>query len=394
MNMPVQPSSLATHANPMCAPTTTKILDQDELLALGAEWEELIEHAAEETAYLSRQYVEALLAHIERRRVSALSIWLEGKLIALLPFTQNRSHWLGLTRLNQAWTTLYSMLSIPLIDKRYSEPALNALVSAMGDRSTGSNIWLLREVTLTGPVSKALQQKLVQTERPFAVLDSFDRAILTRGSSFDTHMKESVSKKRRKDLVRNRKRLGEVGHLSIVNYNNGPELDHAVDEFLRIEAAGWKGDAGTALDCTSETRAFAKQAFGVHKGASITRADVLELDGKAIAVNLSLQSGRTAFTVKCAFDENYRTYSAGLLLEEDMIREFLEGSWADKLDSATAPGHLIQGLWNGSTEVGDILVAAGPTMWPFRVYELLETTRRRAREKAKSLVASLRALKS
>ena len=394
MNKPIDPSKLKQELTPKLklkrvAPSV-HLLSQQDLLELGTEWEELVENALEENAYLCRQYVEALLTHIEHRKVQAISVWRGKALIALLPFTQSRWHWGGITKLNTAWTTPYSMLSIPLIDKRDAEDAMACLLNAMGDRSTGGNIWLLSEMTIDGPVSKRLITECEANSRPIAVLDIFERATLNSGETFEQHMKVQVSKKRRKDLVRNRKRLSELGTLSVSNCCEGDELDRAVNEFLRIEAAGWKGERGTALDCTNATRTFAKQAFGVHNGSAVTRADMLELNGAAIAVNLSLQTGRTAFTVKCAFDEDYRTYSAGLLLEEDMIREFLEGSWADQLDSATAPGHLIQGLWNGSTNVGDILLAAGQTPLPFRFYELLEHYRRKARAFAKDIVVRLR----
>ena len=376
-------------ASQQAAPTA-RLLSQKDLLTLSKAWDELVENALEENAYLCRQYVEALLAHIEDRSVQAISIWRGETLIALLPFTQSRWHWGGIAKINRAWTTPYSMLSIPLIDKRDADAAMAGLIDAMGNRSTGSDIWLLSEVTIDGPVCKHLMTECEANSRPTAILDVFDRATLNREGTFDQHMKEQVSKKRRKDLVRNRKRLGELGTLSLTNCREGVELDRAVNEFLRIEAAGWKGERGTALDCTEATRAFAKQAFGVHNGSAVTRADMLELDGVTIAVNLSLQTGRTAFTIKCAFDETYRTYSAGLLLEEDMIREFLEGDWADQLDSATAPGHLIQGLWNGSTQVADILLAAGQTPLPFSFYEMLEHYRRKARAFAKDIVVKLR----
>ena len=390
MNMSVDLTALTPELASKQAAPTARLLSRKDLLALDNAWEELVENALEENAYLCRQYVEALLTHIEHRKVQAISVWRGETLIALLPFTQSRWHWGGIATINKAWTTPYSMLSIPLIDKRDADAAMICLIKAMGDRSTGSNIWLLNEVTIDGPVSKHLTTECKHHNNPTTVLDVFDRATLNREGTFEQHMKEQVSKKRRKDLVRNRKRLGELGTLSLTNCREGAELDHAVNEFLRIEAAGWKGERGTALDCTDATRDFAKQAFGVHNGSTVTRADMLELDGVAIAVNLSLQTGRTAFTIKCAFDEAYRTYSAGLLLEEDMIREFLEGDWADQLDSATAPGHLIQGLWNGSTQVGAILLAVGQTPLPFSFYEMLEHYRRKARTFAKDIVVKLR----
>lgn len=370
----------------------TQILDRTELLALGAEWEELVDHALEENAYYCRHYCEALLAHIEKHPVRTIAIWKATRLIALLPFTTERSHWAGILPVNIGWTTPYTTTSIPLIDRRNEEEAVEALLTAMNARSTGSNIWILPGQTLEGSVNCVLRKGMVAKGMRFQTFDKFDRALLERRGSFDDHMKEHLSKKRRKDLRRNRKRLDELGEVTWEVHTKGSALNAAVDAFLRIEASGWKGERGTALDCNDTTRAFAKQAFGDQGHGSITRADVLSLDGLPIAINLTLMAGRTGFTIKCAFDEAFKAQSAGLLLEEEMIRNVLEDDWTDRLDSATAAGHLITSFWNETAAVGDLLIDANPSGGNirFRLLQALETTRRGLRAKAKAIVTRLR----
>jgi CelD/BcsL family acetyltransferase involved in cellulose biosynthesis len=370
----------------------TQVLDSNELLALGAEWEELVDHALEENAYYCRHYCEALLAHIEKRPVRAIAVWKGTRLIALLPFITERSHWAGIVAINIGWTTPYTTSSIPLIDRRNVEEAVDALLTAMGDRATGSDIWILPNQTLEGSANSALGKGMGERGVRSQAFDSFDRAVLERRGTFDDHMKEHLSKKRRKDLRRNRKRLDELGEVAWGVHTKGPALNGAVDAFLRIEASGWKGNRGTALDCQETTRAFAKQAFGDQGRGAITRADVLSLDGQAIAINLTLMAGRTGFTIKCAFDETFKAQSAGLLLEEEMIRNVLEGDWTDRLDSATAAGHLITSFWNDTVVVGDLLIDANPNAGNtrFRIFEALETTRRSVRSKVKTIVNRMR----
>lgn len=394
MNKPMRLSSGISA--PGSGPVLMRILDKQALLALGPEWEELIQHALEENAYYGRQYAQALLEHVEKRPVHAVSVWHGPRLIALMPYVSAPLRWGGLARVNKTWRTPYTPMTVPLIDRREAIAAIAGLVDAMSDGTTGADAWLLLDMTLDGPVNRALSAEWHKRDMEHQVYGPFERAILTHGDTFDTHMKSQVSKKRRKDLVRNRKRLAELGTLHYERHTDGKGLECAVEDFLRIEAAGWKGAAGTALDCSTETRAFARQAFGTWNRQSVTRADLLRLNGQAIAVNLSLQTGRTAFTIKCAFDETYRTQSAGLLLEEDMIRDFLEGDWADTLDSATAPGHLIQSLWNGSIRVGDLLVDArtGGGSLSGRLRFRAEDVRRFAHDRLKQAVHAYRARRS
>lgn len=390
MNMPLDPSALTQAAFTESGAFHACVLDRQALLNLGPEWEELIDNALEANAYYSRQYVEALLTHLERRPVKALAVYRGPQLAALLFFVTDRRHWFGLAKVNKTWTTLYTTLTVPLIDKRYANETIEALVTAMGDGTAGSRIWFCPEITLEGEVTMRLSAALRARNLPIQKLDVFDRATMCRKGSFEEHRQSQFSRKRRKELERVRRRLSEKGAVTDVTYTSGPELDQAVEEFLRIEASGWKGDRGTALGCSEASRAFARQAFGNHKGKSITRADLLFLDGRPIAGELTIMMGRTGFTIKCAFDETYRSEGAGLLLFENGIRHFLDEDWADQLDSATAEGHMIGRLWNSSIKMGDVLLVAGPSFLPFSAYVTLETCRRWARAKAKSIVASLR----
>ena len=392
MNMALTPKAFTQDATSTADVTQTHILDTAGLLALGSEWEELVENAFEENAYYCRKYCNALLNHIEKRPLKAIAVWKGNNLIALWPFVSDRLHWCGLISLNKAWTTDYTTTSIPLIDRRSVNEAVCALLDAMGTTHTGSDVWLLPNISLDGPVNRALKTEMSKQSLPSQTFDPFERAVLTKRGTFEEHMKEHVSKKRRKDLRRNRKRLDELGEVTWTAHESGPELDAAIDAFLKIEASGWKGDRGTALDCTDATRAFAKEAFGNTKGNSITRADVLRLDGKPVAINLTLITGNTGFTIKCAYDDAYKGQSVGLLLEEEMIRSVLEDDWVERLDSSAVSGHLITSFWNGTIEIGDILIDARAVAAParFKTLSWMETIRRILRATAKDLVNRLR----
>jgi Acetyltransferase (GNAT) domain len=102
-------------------------------------------------------------------------------------------------------------------------------------------------------------------------------------------------------------------------------------------------------------------------GSSICRADVLKLDGIPIAVSLIAVCGRTGFAVKSAYDEAYRRYGIGILLEFEVIRGFLSGDWADRLDSATAGPHVLDTLWSGRIEVANLIFSLSPRHQAFRL---------------------------
>jgi hypothetical protein len=118
---------------------------------------------------------------------------------------------------------------------------------------------------------------------------------------------------------------------------------------------------------------------------------VLTLAGKPVAVSLTLFAGRTGFAVKCAYDEAYRAYSAGLLLELEVMRSLLSGSWADRLDSGTDGKHVIDGLWPGRLEVADLIFSCAPHYPQLRVsaFQRAEQVKQAAKRATKSLISRL-----
>src|SRR5205814_6459665 len=108
------------------------------------------------------------------------------------------------------------------------------------------------------------------------------RATPEVGPTFDEHMNLHVGSNRRKGLARTRRRLEEVGKVAHESYSCGEGLERAVATFLKIEASGWKGKRGTALDCDEQTRQFARSTFTGDETNSICRADMLSVSGVPI----------------------------------------------------------------------------------------------------------------
>jgi len=97
--------------------------------------------------------------------------------------------------------------------------------------------------------------------------------------------------------------------------------------------------------------------------------------------------------VKGTYDEAYQTYSAGLLLEVEIIRSFLTERWAGRLDAATAGAHVLDSLWPGRTEVADLMFTLAPRLAPLRLSALARAVhaKRAAKTAVKALLARVMA---
>jgi hypothetical protein len=315
------------------------------------------------------------------------AVWNNAKLVAMLPVSRTRIGTIELPNVWQAWETPYTLGCTPLLDRDMADEAAIALVECL--KSFHSGIWILPVTHIAGKATVAFATALEQCGATSCTNGHFRRAILERdGTNFDDYLRNNVSGKRRRDLARNRRRLEEIGNVTHSIVTGGKDLADAVEAFLEIEAKGWKGDRGTAMACDPMSAQFAREAFAPVGMDGICRADILSLDGKPIAVGLMILAGQTGFTAKCAFDEDYRTYSAGLVLELEVIKDFLAGDWADALDSATAGSHVIDGLWSGSIEMADLIFTFSAVFpgWQLAAIARAMDARQHAKSRIKKLI--------
>jgi hypothetical protein len=378
-------------------PVVTRLLEPAALRNLAADWDRLSANALEENALYSRAYVMAGLAHVDAdaglRAFCAFRHRPDGteRLIGLIPLRRTRFRYGIPVPVELGAQNPFQTSGTPLIDREDAEASIDALLTA-ADKGVGlSRNLLIPNIRVGGPFAQLLKRRIRDVGFEADFIDLLNRPVLRRSDeTADAYFSRSVAPKRLRELRRAHRRLCERGALAYHHVSAGSELRLALEDFLRIEAAGWKGEAGTALLSRPETAAFAREAFaGTHDGAPVASADVLSLDGRAIAVSLNLQVGRTSFAIKCAYDEDHRRFSPGLVLEYLVVEHLFASRFADELDSCvTQGGHVIQDLWDGTVKVGTLALrprGAGIGVGRLRL-DLAEAEQRRAkmRNEAKS----------
>jgi len=153
-----------------------------------------------------------------------------------------------------------------------------------------------------------------------------------------------------------------------------------IEEFLRLEASGWKGRENTSIasDDSDQSyfRSIAKEAF--RRGRLSMQA--LRLDGRPIAYKCDFPSGRGLFTFRVAFDENHARNSPGMLLEIENIRRLHARSQIEWVDSCNDSfSFMFNRLWLWRRTILDVVVGAGKTWgdWVVAAIPLLKLMNRK-----------------
>lgn len=358
------------------------------LAADAAAWDALAAGAVAPHPFYTRPVVAAHRDHgLCHPRLSAVIVREDGRIAALLPFAL-RPDITGLgAAIAQPFHSPYVTATTPLVaDGPGLEGRLDALVEGLA-LASGGRPWRWPLLATEGRPGAGLLAAMERAGWQVGTVASFERPVLDRRADHDAFLAGHPHKSRLKDLRRRRRRLEEAGTLTLESTMEGPALERALEDFLAVEAAGWKGEAGTALRSRPQTEAFARALFRPQGDPVSVRADLLRLDGRTVAASLALISGGTAYLLKTAYDETLRAQAPGLVLEEAIVRALHADGFAGRLDSATLPGSALESLYPERETIAEI-VALPPGAGLISLERRLRLARfeHRARAEAKRLL--------
>jgi CelD/BcsL family acetyltransferase involved in cellulose biosynthesis len=141
---------------------------------------------------------------------------------------------------------------------------------------------------------------------------SFDDLLAARSSNL------------RSQFRRRRRSLEKQGELRLRTTSGGGDLERDLDALFQLEASGWKGAAGTAINSRPDTDALYREFARAAAARSWLRLHILELDGVPVAGDLGCVLGTEAFLIKTGFDESLAGASPGLVLRGEVLRVGIE----------------------------------------------------------------------
>ena len=251
----------------------------------------------------------------------------------------------------QNWAHHNSFLGTPLVHRGFENRFWTALLNEL-DAKNWPGFLHIRGLTIGGPMDQALRSVCARQKRRCDLVYSEARALLESQLDAGAYYAANVRSKKRKELRRQAKRLSELGEVQYSCHRDDEGLTLWIDEFLKLERESWKGQQGSALDCSDDTRNFFCEALaGAAACGQLERHD-LRLDGKPLAMLVNFRSSPGSFSFKTAFDDAYSRFSPGVLLQLENLK-ILEQPGIDWMDSCAAEDHpMIDSLWSGRRHIG------------------------------------------
>jgi CelD/BcsL family acetyltransferase involved in cellulose biosynthesis len=327
----------------------------------GAAWRRLADRAAEPNPFFEADYVLPAVRHLSSGPISLAVVADGDEWIACLPVERRRRWRWYPGRWVVTWRHVYCFLGTPLVDTSRVEPALEHLMEAVS--ASGRGTWTALEwLDGGGHLRDALDGALAARRSRALGLEAFERAALRRRAEA-SYLQETLKPARRKELRRLGRRLEEELGEPVVLEDRAGDPD-ACEEFMRLEASGWKGRGGTALAADPAHAAFFREVCAAFAARGRLQLLRLGTPDRAVAMQCNLIAGGTLFCFKVAYDETLARWSPGVQLEARAVDVFHGRTDVALADSCADPDNeLINRMWPDRRAITTLVV---PPRGPLR----------------------------
>lgn len=343
---------------------TVELVKSDvRLQALSPAWNELAESTARPNVFYEPWYLLAAASAFEEKILHGF-IWSKTepqRLIGYLPIRVNVRPGLLRPRVVENWNHDFCFSGEPLIRSGYEAEFWHLLLARLDERPKLGSTLRLRLLSYESASFEALRDVLKDQSRWHRLYRRYNRAFLYHDADPETYLRSHLTKKKRKEYSRQRRRLAELGELRSETLTQSNDLSDWINEFMALEKSGWKGNEDTALASQKSSSDFFKTVCGAAYDEGKLDMAKLSLDDEPIAMLVTFLARPAGnFTFKIAFNEAFGKYSPGVLLELDYLVRFMsdEGDSSGWSDSCAAEDHpMINRLWRDKLELCSIKIS-------------------------------------
>jgi hypothetical protein len=312
-----------------------------------SEWKNLSDDASEPNPFFEPWFFIPALQHLSDGRAIWIAEYRVGDtLCGFFPLAVRSMYGRTPARHVGNWAHYQCFMGTPLLRKGCEADFWQALLVSLDEADWASGFLSVAGLEENGPVHLGLIEAAKSMGRPCPVVHHQDRALLKSELTAEAYLETNVRAKKRKEWRRLDNRLAELGSIKFDSLNCESDLPKWCEDFLTLEAAGWKGKDGAALGNESSTKAFFVAAVvGAFKAGKLN-FQRLTLEDRPIAMLVNFLTPPGSWSFKIAYDEALARFSPGVMIELRNLAQVLGNLELEWMDSCAVENHpMIDSIW-------------------------------------------------
>lgn len=322
----------------------------------------LSNRAMEPNVFFTSRFLAPAMPRLEDREIRLAIIRDESdthsRLRLLLPFSTERPGFAIGAPIIRAWANPFGPLGTPLVDAEAAGEIMDHFLEALGrDEMRLPSVLVLPDLRLGGPFAQMARAIAMSRNLPIDITNEQARPMLESLKDGDAYLGEAIKPSHMREMRRQWGHLAKLGTVTYEVARQPRDIRMRMEEFLLLEASGWKGRKRTAMLSDRLRAAFAREAVNNLAEIDAARIHTIDLDGRAIASMIVLIMNGEAYTWKTAFNEDFARYSPGKLLVAQLTDWHLDDANIVRTDScATADHPIMSRLWRERETMGTLII--------------------------------------
>ncbi len=336
-----------------------EVARQDVTADLIVRWRDLESRSCHVNAFLSPDFLLPAWKWLEPGGSSFLLTVEErqsGRLRALGCFEESpASTSLPLPHLVAA-KTIHSFRTGLLLDEDKADLTLNVWLKYLREQSQWGGV-VFPSLRLDSILAQRIQSSVKACNLSWHTGTKISSAAFFSPIVTEETLTEHLSAHRRKLLRRKQRSLESLGPVRLHWIERPDEVAQAIEQFLILEDAGWKGAEGTSLQSDFAAAEFLRSmATGFFERGRLVLTQLLAGD-HVVATSINLRGASTLFAFKIGWDPRFAKTSPGTLHQNLLLplvcRDFPEVTC---MDSCSRPGSFLEDIWPHRITIADAVI--------------------------------------
>lgn len=322
----------------------------------------LSNRAVEPNVFFSGRFLAPAMPRLEDRQIRMALIrdnnGTRSRIRLLMPFSVEKPGFAVGPTIIRVWSNPFGPLGTPLVDAEDAAETIDNLFEALiAPEASLPPVLVLPDIRLNGAFTQLAKAVAIGRNLPLTITSPYLRPMLDSDMDALAYLNKAVSPHHLRDIRRQWRQLEKLGTVAYNVSRQPDEIRLRMEEFLTLEASGWKGKKRSAMVMDRYRAAFAREAVTNLAEIDGVRIHTIDFNGRAIASMIVFLMSGEAYTWKTAYNENFAKYSPGKMLMAQLTEWHLDDANIMRSDSCAVPDHPIMSrFWEERENMGTLVI--------------------------------------